>query len=344
MIGVYAHHHGSGHIHRALAVAAVLEDEVTILTSATVPDGANPDPQRVRILTLPVDHDGTGGAAAETPAVDPTAGGHLHWVPLRHAGLRQRMAMISEWIGRHQPAVMWTDISVEVTLAARLTGTPVVSSVLPGCRTDAPHTLAHGICSDLVAGWPRSGGAPVPAGASRPLVPVGGVSRFERRQPPSRGAPRARPRVVHLRGSGGARRDTRWDAVREQLPGVDWLDLGGPGGRWVADPWEEICRADVVISSAGQSSVADLAAADAHVVAAPEDRPFGEQDATAAHLRTLGVAVVDREDTVDHLVCAVRRTLEQARSTPATGSGLREAWEVDGAAERLAGVLRGVAS
>ncbi|MCT1710614.1 glycosyltransferase [Dietzia cinnamea] len=344
MIGIYAHHHGSGHVQRALSVAAALDDEVTILTSARISDDAVPDPGRVRVVSLPLDV----GGSADGAASDPTAGGRLHWVPLRNAGLRRRMAVLAEWIDHHAPTVFWSDISVEVTLGARLTGTPVVSTVLPGRRDDAPHLLAHGVCSALVAGWPRAAGAPVPAGATRPLVPVGGVSRFAGRDP-GHGAGRVggqgeRPRVLHLRGSGGDGRDGRWDAVRHELGEVDWVSLGGPGGRWVADPWDELCRADVVISAAGQSSIADLAAADAHVVVAPEERPFDEQDATAATLARLGLAeVVRRDDSVGQLAGAVRRTLEAARSAPGPGSGLRRAWEVDGAAERLAGLLEAVA-
>ncbi|EFV91176.1 hypothetical protein ES5_12295 [Dietzia cinnamea P4] len=285
MIGIYAHHHGSGHVQRALSVAAALDDEVTLLTSARIRDDAVPDPGRVRVVTLPLDVGGSGDGAGP----DPTAGGRLHWVPLRHDGLRRRMAILAEWIDRHMPTVFWSDISVEVTVGARLTGTPVVSTVLPGRQGE-------------------------------------------------------RPRVLHLRGSGGGGHDGRWDAVRDELGEVDWISLGGPGGRWVADPWDELCRADVVISAAGQSSIADLAAADAYVVVAPEERPFGEQDATAATLARLGLAeVVGRDDPVDQLVGAVRRTLEAARSTPGAGSGLREAWEVDGAPERLAGVLEAVA-
>lgn len=381
MIGIYAHHHGSGHLHRALAVAAAADDEVTILTSARHDDSVNPDPGRIRILPLPLDHDGTtaagpaaagppssgqgasgrpvAGAAATTHraasravrgADRPTAGGRLHWVPLRQSGLRRRMALLAEWIDHHQPSVFWTDISVEVTLAARLTGTPVVSTVLPGRREDPPHTLAHSVCSELVAAWPRAVGAPTPAGADRPLVPVGGVSRFADRQPDPAMRGAARPRVLHLRGSGGDVRDGRWDEVRDRLtgsgnPGIDWIDLGGPGGRWVADPWEEICRADVVVSAAGQSSVADIAAADAFLVAVPEERPFGEQDATAAHLDELGLgAVAGRADSVSALTALVSRTLERARSAGGEGSGLRAAWEIDGAADRIASTLAAVAA
>ncbi|WP_156523503.1 glycosyltransferase [Dietzia sp. 111N12-1] len=339
MIGIYAHHQGNGHVQRALSVAADLDDEVTVLTSARIRDDANPDPGRIRVLPLPLDYGEAG------PVADPTAGGRLHWVPLGQTGLRQRMAMIAGWIDRTAPDVFWSDISVEVTLAARLTGTPVVTTVLPGRRDDAPHVLAHGVCSALVAGWPRAAGAPVPAGADRPLVPVGGVSRFADRAPDPGARGGGRPRVLHLRGSGGAGNDARWDTVPGLLGDVEWISLGGPGGRWVADPWDELCRADVVITAAGQSSIADLAAADAHVVVTPEERPFGEQDATAGTLRTLGLAeVVGRDDPVEQLVDSIRRTLERARSTPGAGSGLREAWEVDGAAARLAGVLTAVAA
>lgn len=346
MIGVYAHHHGNGHLQRAFAVAAAMDDEVTILTSADVGDGVNPDPARIRILPLPLDHDGPGAVAGTIDHVlEPTAGGRLHWAPLGQPGLRQRTAMLTGWIDTHRPTVMWTDISVEVTLAARLTGTPVVSTVLPGRRDDAPHALAHAVCSALVAGWPRSAGAPVPAGAADPLIPVGGVSRFAGRHPVPADRGHGRPRVLHLRGSGGEGRDHRWDAVREELGEVEWVELGGPGGRWVPDPWAELCRADVVISAAGQSSVADLAAADAHVVAVPEERPFAEQDDTAAKLEGLDHgAVVGRDSSVEDRISAVRRTLERSRSTPGAGSGLREAWEIDGAAERLAAVLETVSA
>lgn len=346
MIGIYAHHHGSGHLQRALSVAAAMDDEVTVLTSAAVAGGTNPDPGRIRVLQLPLDHDGPGALAGPVdPALDPTAGGRLHWAPLGHAGLRQRTALLTGWIDRHRPTVMWVDISVEITLAARLTGTPVVSTVLPGRRDDAPHVLAHGVCSALVAGWPHAAGASVPTGATAPLIPVGGVSRFAGRDPDLSARGRRRPRVLHLQGSGGDGRDTRWDAVRDALDEVEWVRLGGPGGRWVADPWAELCAADVVISAAGQSSVADLAAADAHVVAVPQERPFAEQDATAARLQRLGHgAVVGRDDTVGELVQIVRRTLERSRSAPGLGSGLRRAWEIDGAAERLAAVLDTVAT
>lgn len=349
MIGVYAHHHGSGHVQRALAVAAVLDDDVTLLTSAPVSADANPAPDRIRIVTLPMDHDGPGVTATpDAPAADPTAGGLLHWAPLGQPGLRRRTAMLTEWIDEARPSVMWTDISVEVTLAARLTGTPVVSTVLPGRRDDAPHRLAHGVCSVLVASWPRAAGAPVPAGADQPLVPVGGISRFAGRCPDPAARGSGRPRIVHLRGSGGQNGDSRWDTVRDQLGAVDWVSLGGPDGRWVADPWDELCRADVVISAAGQSSIADLAAADTFVVVAPEERPFGEQDATAEHLARLGpCAIVGREDSPDQLTEAVGDMLDRSRTADAAGragSGLREAWEVDGAAERLASVLESVTS
>lgn len=344
MIGVYAHHHGSGHLQRAFSVAAAMDDEVTILTSATARDGMNPDPARIRILQLPLDHDGPGAVSGPVdPAREPTAGGRLHWAPLGQAGLRRRTAMLTEWIDQHQPTVMWTDISVEVTLVARLTGTPVVSTVLPGRRDDPPHALAHGVCSALVGGWPRSAGAPVPAGATAPLIPVGGVSRYAGRDPDPSARGHGRPRLLHLRGSGGSVDDPRWDAVRDQLHDVEWVQLGGPGGRWATDPWTELCSADVVISAAGQSSVADLAAADAFVVAVPEERPFAEQDATAAQLERLGHgAVVDREAPVADLVRAVRQTLDRSRSTPGAGSGLRRSWEIDGAAERLATVVNSV--
>ena len=103
-------------------------------------------------------------AAAELAAAEPTAGGRLHWAPLRQPGLRRRMALITDWIERTEPTVMWTDISVEVTLAARLTGpaltlrsaelTVAAATGVKDAITEIPTTLQSALipATDV---WPR---------------------------------------------------------------------------------------------------------------------------------------------------------------------------------------------
>jgi UDP:flavonoid glycosyltransferase YjiC (YdhE family) len=120
---------------------------------------------------------------------------------------------------------------------------------------------------------------------------VGGISRFDgraRTAPPSSG----RPNVLVLNGAGGSSIDmdsvTRCAAA---VPRFEWSALGVSGGPWTDDPWPALCAADVVVSSAGQSSVADIAAAGRPAIIVAAERPFAEQRATAGALERGGLAV-----------------------------------------------------
>ena len=128
LIGYYAHHHGSGHLHRCRTIAehlAELGHPARILSSAPGAD-----------VPLPLD---TADDPATEPDRDVDAHGTLHYVPLHRSGLTGRMGMIAEWIARHRPAVMYVDVSVEVSLLARLMGVPVVGIAMPGRRDDPAH-------------------------------------------------------------------------------------------------------------------------------------------------------------------------------------------------------------
>ena len=68
-------------------------------------------------------------------------------------------------------------------------------------------------------------------------------------------------------------------------PGWDWHAVGlppGPDGRvvwhgWRQDPWDLLSSADVVVSTAGDGSLAQIAAARRPAVLLPQERPFNEQ-------------------------------------------------------------------
>lgn len=278
MIGYYVHHQGRGHLHRALAIAAAIGPTVVGLSSLPRPDGwAGP------WIELPRDDDGD-------VLVDAEARGRLHWVPEHHAGLRSRMAEISSWIDDVEPELMVVDVSVEVSLLARLHGVPVVTVVLPGVRTDPAHELVHSVARRLLAVWPSEARhllRGVDEQSDR-LVRVGGVSRYDAREVlvvPRDGGPR---RVVVLAGAGGSDlSDELVDRARAQTPGWEWTVLGGPG-EWVDDPWAILCGADVVVTHAGQNAIAEVAAARRPAVVVPQPRPFDEQDAMAAGLAASG--------------------------------------------------------
>lgn len=279
MIGYYVHHIGHGHLRHAQCIAEALDDDVTGLSSLARPHGWPGD-------WILLDRD--DGAAS---VADPTASGQLHWAPRGDRGLAARMAQLARWIGNARPLALVVDVSVEVTVFARLMGVSTVVMALPGRRDDPAHQLAYSIADAVIAPWPA--GTP---GMDRDLHPwlartahVGAISRHEgRSRPPD--APRAGRRVLVLQGRGGT--ETASDLLRRAAaatPGWQWRRLGP--GAWRDDPWPQLCQADVVVTHAGLGALADVAVAGIPAIVIPQPRPHREQDATAEALGISRLAV-----------------------------------------------------
>ncbi len=287
-IGYYVHHHGTGHLHRASVLAAELTRrgvETTGLSSLPRPGTWTGDWVR-----LSRDDEPPPG-----PDADAAAGGLLHWAPRGHDGLSRRAARISGWLAEARPDLVVSDVSQEVSILTRLHGVAVVSVLLPGHRPDPAHALGLGLSDDVVGFWPpgsslsSTGLPPAVAGRVREL---GALSRFGPCETPG---PRGGRRGVVLAGSGGGYEvlERAAAALALALPSWTWLLLGP--GSWVADPWQHLCAADVVVTHGGQNAVAEVAAARVPALVVPLARPFGEQEATGAALRAARypVRVVD---------------------------------------------------
>ncbi|AKK01994.1 glycosyltransferase [Corynebacterium epidermidicanis] len=265
---MYAHHQGSGHLHRCRAIARWLDDAV-ILSSAPGAD-----------VSLPLD---VGEGARDT-----TAAGTLHWAPLGVPGFTARMATIATWIKENQPAAFYVDTSVEVVCFVRLLGIPVICVAMPGHRGDPPHQLAYSQASALIAPWPSTLKTPPHLRKFKSkLYAVGGISQFAVDPTPG-------PRnddIVVLQGRGGGE---LLPAFAAQLSA--WV-LGGENR--VANPMPYLQRAGLVVAAAGQNSIADIATAGAPAIIIPEQRPFDEQEANAQALESLGLATILREIPAD---------------------------------------------
>ena len=213
---------------RAASIAAHLgAGRVTGLSSHPRPGGWGGE-------WIELDDDGDDGAAAE-----PTAGGALHWAPLRHPGLRERMGRIAAWVRDAAPALVVVDVSVEVTVLVRTMGVPVVVMGMPGDRRDAAHQLAYRLADAVLAPWP-DWAEPLAGGAvwRAKTHAVGAVSRFDGR---ARDTPRpalgGRRRVLVLSGRGGTELTAGALAAAEAAtPDWAWTVLGPPGDRWIAGP------------------------------------------------------------------------------------------------------------
>ncbi|WP_159502447.1 glycosyltransferase, partial [Microbacterium sp. 18062] len=277
MIGYYIHHHGRGHLGRARAVADALGEPVTGLSSLARPD-AWPGEWIALALDVP---DGGPDAATET-----TAQGRLHWAPVGVDGLRDRMAAVSAWIAAARPSVVVVDVSVEVALLARLHGVRVVTVALPGVRDDDAHALGFEVSTAIIAAWPPDATgmlSGLSAHAAARLHPVGAVSRFPPAgETPSDAAASARPRRALVLAGGGGDDFTAESiaAARAGTPGWELTHIGGSSGRWVEDPREALRSADVVVTHAGQTALADVAAALRPAIVVPQRRPYGEQAAS----------------------------------------------------------------
>jgi hypothetical protein len=285
VIGYYVHHHGVGHLRRAQALAEELDEPVAGLSSLPCPLG-----WRGPWVDLPRDD-------AEPAIGDVTAHQQLHWAPLGSAGLRSRTTAISRWISAAQPRVVVVDVSVEIALLARLHGIPVVSVVLPGQRTDPAHLLGFRASTDLVAMWPAHarGMTPgLPQDVSDRIHHAGMLSRLAVGTAPTGTGGQGRRRVVLLQGRGGAAMTRRTPRELARLtPGWDWRVLGGRGA-WNEDVAPVLRSTDLVVTQAGQGSLADVAASRRPAVVIPAARPHDEQVTTARVLACEDVPAVVR--------------------------------------------------
>ncbi|AWB84537.1 glycosyltransferase [Corynebacterium liangguodongii] len=328
MIGIYAHHHGAGHIQRCRQIQrqlAELGEDSAILSTAPGADVVLADDAMDEHLR-------PHGRAM-------TAGASLHYAPYGNPGLRQRLAEIAAWVERYNPKAFYVDVSVEVGAFVRLMGVPVITLAMPGLRDDAPHQLAYTQADAIIAAWP--GWVPLPEHL-RPhadrVHAVGGISRLERAPGAGPGGGRDPRHVVVMAGRGGSTWEPEdFDAVENACAGYRFTFLTGDSR--IEDPGELsalLSRAGVAVIAGGQNSVADIAVAGAPAVVLPQPRPFIEQKATARELARAGLAVVAESFPSP---AQWPELLERAGRLRPDWSR----WETAGAAQRAARVISEVA-
>jgi predicted glycosyltransferase len=329
VIGWYVHHHGFGHVSRFLAVQPHLRAPVIAFSSMPRPAELAADVEWVLLPPDAESFDAPDGTRVDPRDAEPTARGHLHWAPHGHPGHRERLATIAATAASRDLQTFVVDVSAEVVAFARLLGVRTVAITQPGTRTDAPHALAYGLADRIVAPWPE-GAVPTPGLAAHidRVAWTGGISRFDEREAPD---PVDERRVLLLGQVLSA--DVR-DELTHRLSERGWnvTSVGHDDASRVDDPWPPLTGSRVVVSAAGQNSVADLAASGARAVVIGQDRPFDEQRATAEALETWGLARrADGDVSAEELVDLVERA---AGDTPDWAL-----WRVGGAAARMAAVI-----
>jgi hypothetical protein len=334
VIGWYVHHYGFGHVARFLAVHPHLRGPVRAFSSLPRPTGLGDAVEWIVLADDADTVDQEDGRRFDPRHADPTVRGVLHWAPHDHPGHRARLARIAA--GAVDLRAMVVDVSAEVVAFARLLGIRTVAVTQPGERTDAAHALAYDLADRILAPWAH-GAVPAGALAARTdrVVWTGGISRYDGRAAAGAGAG----------GGVGAAADAERsvlflgrvldDDVRRDAEGLlaaaGWRThaVGHDALSRVDDPWPLLTSHTVVVSAAGQNSIADLAAAGARAVVVAQDRPFDEQRHTACALHRWGLARVAPEG-VD--AAGIVALVEAA----ATDEPDWSRWQVAGAAERAA--------
>lgn len=308
-IAFFVHHQGRGHANRTMAVAAEFARDrpVSVLTAGPhLFDGFSRD---IEIVALP---DMIGAAvptarlyAEPTPQV-------MHCVPLGLAPMRRTMRAILDHLDDRAVGLFVVDVSAEIALLARIASVPAVQIRMHGDRSDIGHVGAYEACVGMLAPFDaRLEQADYPAALRAKTFYSGGLCTSLDRIP-DRAEARAklgldpqREIVVAVTGGGGSGTPYAPLTVAARAePDALWLTLG-PTHReghetdfanlrelgWVPSVTDYLAAADIVIASAGDNTVHEVARVGGRLIVMPEWRYFAEQTRKAEALVRLGAAV-----------------------------------------------------
>lgn len=354
-IAFFVHHQGRGHANRTMAVAAEFARDrpVSVLTAGPhLFDGFARD---IEIVPLP----DMIGAAVPTPRLyaEPTPQ-VMHCVPLGLAPMRRTMRTILDHLDDRAVGLFVVDVSAEIALLARIASVPAVQIRMHGDRSDIGHVGAYEACVGMLAPFDaRLEQADYPASLRAKTFYSGGLCTSLDRVL-DRGEARAklgldpqREIIVAVTGGGGSGTPYAPLTVAARAePDALWLTLG-PTHReghetdfanlrelgWVPSVTDYLAAADIVIASAGDNTVHEVARVGGRLIVMPEWRYFAEQTRKAEALVRLGAAVQAPVWPGD--LQGWRDLLARARTLD--GAELRGLYAPD-AARRAAGWLEGL--
>lgn len=288
--GYYVHHHGEGHRQRAIAIGQLLGDIMLMGT------GLAGRTENLPCLDLPedrMDDSFNGIDLTDRPS-------SLHYAPLDHEGIRQRIAMVTGWIAQARPRLMVVDVSAEVAMLARIASVPTVYVRLNGSRLDAGHLDAFRGATALLAPFHEAlDDRNIPNWVRGKTFYAPGIIRSA-----CRDASASDGTILVVLGRGGdISNGDKWVDAARATPALKWriigpcivptdmpvnLDLCG----WVDDAHAQIATATLVIGAAGDGVVSAVVAARRPFICLPEPRPFDEQTSKAKRLAAVGGAIV----------------------------------------------------
>ena len=308
--GFFVHHQGRGHVERVKAIIERLDDRpVSVFSVAHEPFEALGD-ERVRTVRL---DDGIGHPSPTRALHEQITPEALHCVPMGSAPMTQNVAAFTRFFAEQRPGLFFVDVSAEWAVLARLCSVPAVTVRMHGDRSDASHLAGYEASAGMVAPFDAALEQPDWPERLRARTFYAGGLCTTRDEVPGRdearralGLPTNREIIVTLSGGGGtgahyasltmgarARQDALWLALGPlHVEGheTDFPNLVRLG--WVDRPLDYLAAADVVIASAGDNTVHEIARVGRPFLCIPEWRYYDEQRVKAAQLARLGAAHV----------------------------------------------------
>ncbi|MCQ8279754.1 hypothetical protein NFI95_15015 [Acetobacteraceae bacterium KSS8] len=308
-ISFFVHHQGRGHANRTMAIIRRMRADRRVTVMTAKPSLFDGFERPIELVELP----NMIGAAVPSQALfeQPTPE-VMHCVPLGVWETRRTMRRILDHLDDADPALFVIDVSAEIALLSRIASVPAVKIRMHGDRLDPGHLGAYQACVGLLAPFDSSiEQADFPGWARRKTCYTGGLCTTTDAVP-SREEARARlgiapdrETVLVLTGHGGAGTPyAPLTMAARAVPDALWMVVG-PVHReghetdfgnlvekgWVSDVTAHIAAADVVIASAGDNTVHEIARVGRPFICAPEWRYFGEQTRKAEQLAEAGAAV-----------------------------------------------------
>lgn len=299
----YIHHHGSGHLTRALAIAAQLPSDEVVFLGSSLETYKDLIPKGIRSIELPFDI--PANSDRDWAASDLS---FLHYAPVNVKGIINRNYLITKFFAKHNHCLLFVDVSVEITLLARLCGIPTVVVRQHGNRSDLAHLMAYESASFVLAPYAKSMAQDIESDFAHKTFYSGGFSKYSGMSVEHNTS--ADDQIAMFFGRGGTCFDWKLIAqIRKDLPETSSLHILGTIPDYHAisgvsyygnskTAYDILKNCGIVISNAGHNCVMELGDLRKKVICVPAERPFEEQKIKAKLLQNAGVATIIEEQAL----------------------------------------------
>jgi predicted glycosyltransferase len=291
-VGYYVHHHGTGHMRRAITICEQIRRPVIMFSSQPLPAGLPSHVSYVQLLSDVVE------------GYQQPANSLFHYTPHDAIVFQRNQQLIDAW---QKCAItnLYVDVSIEVAVLAKLYGLHVGYALMPGVRTDKAHNYGFAAVDYLLAHYAPAFDEPANHTASTPIFYTGGIARFKKRwlgpdsdwtttgQMPNRVTVTTSPKSEQdmtsaILLSAAAYPKTIWQIIGQTIP----TKLSNVVSYGVIQNVESIYeQSDIIVGAGGTNTIMEVASIAKPFICIPELRPFDEQLVSAKTLERLEAAV-----------------------------------------------------